>query len=155
VPGDDRLHVYHRTTGRGGYRIVHTASATPEIPSSWSPAADVTVRPDGVRAQELTGAVYVKGSMHLFVIEQGPKVKGIQIAHLAAHDPGAMFQEVDPTRRYLRDQPRGLAVGGHFTPVTRSGELEAAFWTARQSGHRYGLVGHPAHLGTAHRTNLQ
>jgi len=146
VPGDDRLHLYHRTTGNGagrGYRIVHTASPRPTDASSWPRAKEVTVRPAGVRAQELTGAICVDGRVHLFVIEQGTGVKGIQIAHLFSADPGGTFQQADPSQRYLLDQPDRLKDGGHFTPVVRSGRLIAAFWTVWQSGPRYGLTGHP------------
>jgi xylan 1,4-beta-xylosidase len=141
IPGDDALHLYHRTTGEGGYRIVHTSSRTPEDPSSWARAADVTARPEGVRAQELTGAIYWHGRVHLFVIEQGPGVKGIQIAHLMANEPGGMFREARPGQRYIKGQPSRLAYGGHFTPVMYDGELTAAFWTVPQAGARYGLEG--------------
>lgn len=101
-------------------------------------------RTTGVRAQELTGAVWADGCVHLFVIEQGSGVKGIRIAHLRSRDPGAIFAQAHPTERYLIDQPARLESGGHFTPVVRDGKLRAAFWTVRQSGPRYGLQGHPA-----------
>lgn len=140
IPGDDRLHLYHRATG--GYRIVHTASRTPEAPNSWPPAKDVTQRPGGVRAQELTGVVWVDGAVHLFVIEHFEKGP-LRIAHVQSRQPEAMFEPVDPRRRYIEPQPRNLAYGGHLTPVVREGRFEAFFWTVFQSGKRYGLLGHP------------
>ena len=144
VPGDDRLHLYHRTTGGpAGYRIVHTASRTPQIPESWDDAVDVTVRPEGVRAQELTGAIWLDGRMHLFVIEQGPGVTGIRIAHLVGDGPEGPFEAVKPGQRYLDYVPARVAYGGHFTPVLQDGKLVAAFWTVFQDGPRYGLLGHP------------
>ena len=143
VPGDPRLHLYHRTTG-GGYHIVHTASPTPEEPASWPVATPVTARPEGVRSQELTGVVWADDMLHMFVIEMGKGVRGIQIAHLASRAPDAMFQPYSVRSRYLMDQPARLAYGGHFTPVVRNSKLVAAFWTVRQQGQRYGLQGHPA-----------
>jgi len=145
MPGDPRLHLYHRTTG-GGYHIVHTATSTPEDPASWPPAQPVTMRPEGVRAQELTGVVCADGVLHMFVIEMGKKVHGIQISHLAARDPAALFEPASRQGRYLTDQPARLAYGGHFTPVVRDGRFVAAFWTVPQLGQRYGLQGHPATL---------
>jgi len=149
IPGDRKLHLYHRTTGNGagrGYRIVHTASDRPEDTSSWPTARDVTVRPEGIRAQELTGAVCVNQTVHLFVIEQGTGVGGIRVAHLCSKDPAGLFAQANPTHRYLVDQPVRLKSGGHFTPVVRDGRLHAAFWTVSQSGPRYGLAGHPVRL---------
>ncbi|MCK5802171.1 MAG: hypothetical protein KAI66_05035, partial [Lentisphaeria bacterium] len=140
VPGDPRIHLYHRTTA-GGYHIVHTASRTPQNPASWAAAARVTTRPKGVRAQELTGAVVFEGAVHLFVIEQGTGVGGIKISHLMSPDPAGNFLPAS-TSRYLEDQPGTLAYGGHFTPVMRGGELVAAFWTVKQQHPRYGLQGH-------------
>jgi len=140
IPGDDRLHLYHRTTR--DYRIVHTASRTPEDPGSWPPAKDVTQRPEGVRAQELTGAVWADGAVHLFIIEHFEKGP-MRIAHVQSRNPGAMFEPVDPQRRYVEPQPRNLAYGGHLTPVVRDGRFVAFFWTVFQSGKRYGLLGHP------------
>jgi hypothetical protein len=145
IPGDDRLHLYHRTTGEGGYRIVHTASATPQDPGSWPKATDVTRRPAGVRAQELTGAVFLGGAVHLFVIEQGDGVKGVQIAHLSSPEPDEYFQAAQPRARYLQGQPRTTAFGGHFTPVMKDGKLAAASWTVRQGARRYGLGLRAAH----------
>ena len=144
VPGDDKLHLYHRTTGEGGYRIVHTASATPEAPGSWPKASDVTARPEGVRAQELTAAVFMGGAMRLFVIEQGDAVHGIQIADLTAGDPAEMFRQADATQRYVQGQPRSLASGGHLSLVVRDEVLLAGFWTVTQEGARYGLEGRRA-----------
>ncbi len=146
IPGDDALHLYHRTTGAGGYRIAHSASSSPEDPASWSPATDVTARPAGVRAQELTGAFYQEGAVHLLVIEQGDAVPGIQIAHLISPDPAGTFTEANPASRHLRGQPRRLAVGGHITPVMRENVLCACFWTVPQAAPRYGLGGGPARL---------
>ncbi|MCP4642065.1 MAG: hypothetical protein GY851_16600 [bacterium] len=141
VPGDDRLHLYHRTTGGSGYRIAHTASGTPEDPASWPVAHDVTERPDGVRAQELTGAVWYDELVHLFVIEQGAGVKGIQIAHLVSEKPAGPFRQADAKQRYLEGQPANLAYGGHHTPVVRDGSLVGEFWTVWQTTTRYGLGG--------------
>jgi hypothetical protein len=142
IPGDDRLHLYHRTTGNGGYRIVHTASRTPRDPSSWPRATDVTQRPEGVRAQELTGVAWMDGAVHLFIIEhfeKGPQ----RIAHVQSKQPDAMFAPLDLRRRYVEPQPRNLAYGGHLTPVLRNDRLAALFWTVAQSGKQYGLLGHP------------
>ena len=145
IPGDDRLHCYHRTTGgESGYRIVYTYSRTPEDHSSWSSPIDVTKRPQGVRAQELTGVAWLNGRVHLFIIEQGEKVKGTQIAHVVSAGPDGPFRPIDPVQRYLSYSPGRLAYGGHFTPVARDGSLVAAFWTVMQEGKRYGLQGHPA-----------
>lgn len=149
LPGDSRLHLYHRCTA-GGYHIRHAATGTPHRP--WPPAEPVTDRPEGVRAQELTGAIAVAGKVHLFVIEQGPGIPGIAIAHLASEDPEGPFLPANPAKRHLDPQPANLAYGGHFTPVVRDGELVAAFWTVFQSGPRYGLRGHPAEL-MGDRTN--
>jgi predicted GH43/DUF377 family glycosyl hydrolase len=143
ISGDGRLHLFHRSTGEGGYRIVHTASASPEDPTSWPKAVDVTVRPEGVRAQELTGAFEGDGEIQLFVIEQGDAVGGIQVAHLASKEPDVVFQQANPAMRYLAGQPQQLAYGGHFSPVTKDGKLIAAFWTVFQEGQRYGLAGAP------------
>lgn len=148
IAGDDRLHLYHRRTGPGGYRIVHTASPTPERIDSWSPAEPATPRPDAVRAQELTGVFSQDGRIHLFVIEH-LHAGGMKIAHLAANRPEGPFQAADPGARYLapESQTVNLAYGGHITPVVRDGRLAAFFWTVHQEGQRYGLAGHPAHLG--------
>ena len=145
VPGDPRLHLYHRTTG-GGYHIVHTASAMPEDPASWPAATPVTVRPEGVRSQELTGVVWAEDMLHMFVIEMGNKVHGIQISHLVSRTPDVVFEPASRQSRYLIDQPARLACGGHFTPVVRDNMLVAAFWTVPQQGTRYGLQGHPARV---------
>ena len=144
IPGDKQLHCYHRTTGgAAGYRIVHTASEKPQDPDSWAEATDVTVRPDGIRAQELTGVAWLNGQTHLFVIEQGDAVRGAQIAHLVGAKPTGPFVQNDPAQRHLRSQASRLAYGGHFTPVTRDGVMIAGFWTAFQEAKRYGLRGHP------------
>lgn len=143
IPGDGRLHLYHRRTGPGGYRIAHTASATPEDPASWPAAHDATQRPEGVRAQELTGAVHVDGAVHLFIIEHfivGP----IRIAHLRSQRPEGPFEPADPSQRYVQQQAERLAYCGHITPVVRGGRFAAFFWTVHQAGKRYGLLGHPA-----------
>ena len=144
VPGDRRLHLYHRRTGEGGYGIAHTASATPESPASWPSAVNATKRPEAVRAQELTGAVWVGKLVHLFVIEH-MKRGGIRIAHLASADPRGPFEAVDGEPRYLAPaaQPDGVIYSGHITPVVRDGRPMGFFWTVRQSGRRYGLEGHP------------
>ncbi len=143
IPGDKRLHLYHRRTGPGGYRIAHTASATPEDPASWPAATDATRRPGNVRAQELTGAVHVGGFVHLFVIEHLIP-GGMRIAHLRSRRPAGIFEPADPSQRYLTRQARGLAYSGHITPVARDGTFRAFFWTVHQAGKRYGLLGHPA-----------
>jgi len=144
VPGDRRLHLYHRRTGRGGYGIAHTASATPEVPGSWPSATNATRRPEAVRAQELTGAVFVGKSVHLFIIEH-MKQGGVRIAHLACADPRGPFEAVEGEPRYLAPaaQPDGVIYSGHITPVVRDGRPVGFFWTVRQSGRRYGLQGHP------------
>ena len=139
LPGDPRLHLYHRSTV-GGYHIRHTATATPHQP--WPASHPVTSRPPGVRAQELTGAIATDGHIHLFVIEQGEAVRGTAIAHLIAREPNGPFLPADPNQRHLVSQPTGLAYGGHFTPVTRDHQLVAAFWTVNQDLPRYGLQGH-------------
>ncbi|MEA1951503.1 MAG: hypothetical protein U9N87_08965, partial [Planctomycetota bacterium] len=140
--------LFHRRIGKGGYRIAHTMSATPEDPDSWPPAVDATRRPVEVRAQELTAAVYHGGRFHLFIIEHTFS-QGIKIAHLAATKPEGPFEPANPKSRYLppTSQPGGLAYSGHITPVLRDGRLLALFWTARQSGKRYGLLGHPVGIG--------
>jgi hypothetical protein len=144
IPGDKRLHCYHRTTGgAAGYRIVHTASDTPRNPDSWGAAIDVTVRPDGIRAQELTGVAWLNNQVHLFIIEQGDAVRGAQIAHLVNAKPTGPFVQADPDQRHLTSHASRLAYGGHFTPVTREGTMVAGFWTAFQVAKRYGLRGHP------------
>ncbi|MCF6283986.1 MAG: hypothetical protein L3K26_02180 [Candidatus Hydrogenedentes bacterium] len=144
IPGDSQLHCYHRTTGgAAGYRIVHSTSTTPEDPDSWRKATDVTQRPDGVRAQEMTGVAWLDDRVHLFVIEQGAGVKGIQIAHLVSDKAEGPFTQFDPARRYVENQPKNLAYGGHFTPVVRDDRMVATFWTMFQEGKRYGLQGHP------------
>lgn len=149
ISRDTVLHLYHRTTGgREGYRIVHAASPTPEVPSSWSEPEPVTQRPEGVRAQELTGAVWMNDALHLFVIEQGTSLPGILISHLCSTDPRATMGQAHPRARYLAEEPDQLASGGHVTAVVREGRLQAGFWTVRQSGPRYGLVGHPLRCGT-------
>jgi len=141
-PGRDRLHVYHRTTGQGGYRIEHTWSDTPMVPGSWQAAVSVTSRPENVRAQELTGATYFGNQYHLFVIEH-LTAAGMRIAHLVCARPAGPFLQLTPRRRYVERQPSGLAFGGHISPVVRHGRLEALFWTVHQKGKRYGLLGHP------------
>ena len=143
VPGDNRLHLYHRRTGPGSYRIAHTASASPEDPASWPAAHDATQRPEGVRAQELTGAVYVDGAVHLFIIEHFV-ASPMRIAHLRSARPDALFGPADPAQRYVRRQAQRLAYSGHITPVVRDGRFVAFFWTVHQAGKRYGLLGHPA-----------
>lgn len=144
IPGDPRLHLYHRRTGPGGYRIAHTCSSTPDDPQSWPAARDATKRPESVRAQELTAAFYWRGAIHLMVIEH-LRAGGIRIAHLVSATPGGPFEPADPNRRYLgpRAQPAHTAYCGHITPVLREGRLVACFWTVPQRGRRYGLLGHP------------
>jgi len=143
IPGDERLHLYHRRTGPPGYRIVHTASDTPTDPDSWPKAVEATPRPESVRAQELTGAVWADDTMHMFVIEH-PYAGSMQIAHLRRQKAGGPFTSPDASTRYVRSQPRGLAYAGHITPVVRNCRYVAFFWTAFQAGRRYGLLGHPA-----------
>lgn len=139
IPGDDRLHLYHRRTGPGGYRIVHTASATPDQIDSWPPAEPATPRPEAVRAQELTGVFSEGGKTHLLVIEH-LTAGGMKIAHLTSDQPEGPFESADPSERYLgvESQTSGLAYGGHITPVVREGRLAALFWTVHQEGKRYG-----------------
>jgi len=139
MPGDECLHLYHRTTS-GGYHIVHTASASPFDPGSWPRAQPVVRPPPGVRSQELTGACVIEGVIHLFVIEMGPAVRGIRIAHLISERATGPFAPAWDGR-YLDDQPDGLAYGGHFTPVVRGERLVAASWTVFQEGPRYGILG--------------
>ena len=148
VPGDGRLHLYHRRTGEGGYRVAHTASATPEVPDSWPPAADATRRPEEVRAQELTGAVYAGELIQMFIIEH-MKQGGMRIAHLVSADPNGPFEPADAAHRHLSAaaQPGEIIYSGHITPVVRDGRPVAFFWTARQPGNRYGLLGHPIGKG--------
>jgi len=152
IAGDERLHLYHRRTGPGGYRIVHAASATPEEIDSWPRAEPATPRPEAVRAQELTGAFSEDGKAHLLVIEH-LTAGGMRIAHLAGARPEGPFGTADPSERYLtaQSQAANLAYGGHITPVVRDGRLAAFFWTVHQEGKRYGLAGHPARLGPERR----
>jgi len=144
IPGDDRMHCYHRTTGgEAGYRIVHTYSSTPQDPDAWSQGADVTQRPDGIRAQELTGVAWINDQVHLFIIEHGDVAAGAPIAHLLSDSPEGPFRSADPAQRRQRALPKRLAYSGHFTPVVRDGHHIASFWTVFQAGPRYGLQGHP------------
>ncbi len=144
VAGDQRVHLYHRRTGPGGYRIVHSSSATPEQPGAWPAARPITPRPATVRAQELTGAFVVNEDVHLLVIEHLVK-GGMKIAHLVSDRPEGPFSPADPTQRYLSagSQPNRVAYGGHISPVVRGGRAVAFFWTAHQQRQRYGLLGHP------------
>ena len=86
LPGDERLHLYHRIAGPSGYRIVHTASRTPRRLKSWPKAVPVTPRPATVRAQELTGIYATGGGIHMFVIEH-LRTGGMKIAHLTSRTP--------------------------------------------------------------------
>ena len=144
VPGDERVHLYHRNGGPPEYRIVHTASATPKRPGSWPPARPVIPKPLSVRAQELTAAFFADGFVQLLVIEHLHR-GGIKIAHLRSRRPDGPFELADPDHRYLPSgsQPPGLAYSGHITPVARDGRIVAAFWTVFQKGPRYGLFGRP------------
>ena len=144
MPGDDSLHLFHRRTGPGGYRIVHTASKTPDDSDMWPAAQAITSRPGEVRAQELTGVFATNGKVHLLVIEH-LVVGGMRIALLVSDTPDGPFHATDPNRRYLPpdSQPRHLAYGGHITPVVKNGTPVAFFWTVPQHGRRYGLRGHP------------
>lgn len=142
IEGDPRLHLYHRTTA-GGYRIVHTASATPDRPQSWPIARTVLERPADVRAQELTGAMCVEGRLHLLVIEHG---RSLEIGHYVSRDPQGPFAYADPAERFLTGQPATLAYGGHITPIVCQGRLVALSWTVVQAGKRYGIQGHRAQL---------
>ncbi len=147
IPGDDSLHLYHRRTGPGGYRIVHSQSSTPENPGSWRGAEPVTSRPPEVRAQELTGAFYADGKVHLLIMEH-LLAGGMKIAHLISEDTDGTFTQADPVQRFLLRGfgPGSVAYSGHITPVVRDGELVAFFWTVVQKGKRYGLQGHPVLL---------
>lgn len=144
IEGDQRLHLYHRRTGPGGYRIVHSASITPEQIDTWPTAQAVAPRPTTVRAQELTGAFYADGKIHLLIIEHLVK-GGVKIAHLVSDKPEGPFSPADFKHRYLENdsQASNLAHGGHITPVIRNGHPVAFFWTVSQDGQRYGLLGHP------------
>ena len=147
VPSDRCLHLYHRRTGPGGYRIVHTQSRTPERPETWLPAEPITPRPADVRAQELTAAFAADGKIHLMIIEHLAK-GGMKIAHLWSDRPEGPFVAADPAQRYLlpASQASPLAYGGHISPVVRDDRLLACFWTVHQKGRRYGLLGHPVNL---------
>ena len=144
MSGDDCLHLFHRRTGSGGHRIVHTASRTPDDSVTWPAAQAVTPRPNEVCAQELTGVFTANGQVHLLVIEHLID-GGLQIAHLVSDTPCGPFHPADPNQRYLPPsaQPRQLAYGGHITPVARNETPVAFFWTVPQQGRRYGLLGHP------------
>jgi len=142
IGGDERLHLYHRTTA-GGYHIVHTTSARPMQPDSWPQAQRVTTPAADVRAQELTGAVVLDGQVHLFVIEH-LRPGGLKIGHFAAGQPDATFSYVDPARRFVDPQPPRLAYGGHLTPIVKEGQLVGLSWTVTQQGKRYGIEGHAA-----------
>ena len=144
VPGDPRLHLYHRRTGPGGYRIVHVANDNPEVVSDWAAATPVTSRPETVRAQELTGAYFDHKKVHLLVIEH-LYAGGIKIAHLSADKPAGPFTPANPKHRYLdgNQQAAKLAYGGHITALPRNEKVLAFFWTVPQKGKRYGLLGHP------------
>ncbi len=148
VPGDDRLHLFHRTAGPSGYRIVHTASATPKQPDSWPKAVPATLRPDDVRAQELTGAYAIEGAIYMLVIDH-MRAGGMKIAHLQAATPPGPFAPLNARSRYLpaHAQPARLAYSGMITPVVRDGQLVAFFWCSFQKGRRYGLLGHPVSEG--------
>lgn len=139
---DDRLHLYHRTTA-GGYRIVHTAASTPDQPGTWPTARPVIERAADVRAQELTGAVFVDGQVHLFVIEHLLR-GGMKIGHFVSPLADGIFSYADPARRFVERQPAALAYGGHLTPIVRDGHLIGLSWTVAQAGKRYGLDGHRA-----------
>jgi len=147
VEGGDRLHLYHRTTA-GGYRIVHSDSATPERPAAWPKVRAATERAADVRAQELTGAAYLDRHVHLFVIEHLIP-RGIQIGHFCALEADAIFHYADPAQRFVGDQPSRLAYGGHLTPIVREGSLIGLSWTVMQAGKRYGLEGHAVRLRNA------
>lgn len=147
LPDDDKLHLYHRYAGSDGYRIVHTASAHPQKPGSWPSAQPITSRPETVRAQELSAAFAIDGTIHLLVIEH-LKSGGVKIAHLSSVEADGPFLPADPANRYLppESQPANLAYSGMITPVVRENQLEALFWTVHQRGDRYGLLGHPAQM---------
>ncbi|QDT45647.1 Glycosyl hydrolases family 43 [Gimesia alba] len=140
----DQFHLYHRTAGPNGYQIIHRTSSDPMQFDSWSNAVVVAPPPKTVRAQELTGATFVEGAYHLFVIEHFFK-GGAQIAHLVSPCPEGPFQSFQKNERYLQpgDQPRNVIYSGHITPVVKNGTLAAFFWTVSQKGKRYGLLGHP------------
>lgn len=142
--GDDRFHLYHRTTGADGYQIVYRASKNPRDKASWSKAIPVAAPPEMVRAQELTGAVFVDGLFHLFIIEHFHKGSA-QIAHVVSQQSAGPFRAFQKNQRYLEpeDQPRNIIYSGHITPVVRQGKWDAFFWTTSQQGKRYGLTGHP------------
>lgn len=144
IPGEKRLHLYHRRTGPGGYRIVHTTSETPENPETWPAAKPATSRPDEIRAQELTGAFFANDKCHLLIIEHF-KAGGIKIAHLVSKKTEGPFLPLEGANRYLspESQPKKLAYSGHITPVVRGNQLAALFWTVPQKNKRYGLLGHP------------
>ncbi len=143
--GDNKeIHLYHRIAGPDGYQIVHCQSNQPRASNSWSHAVPAVVRPDTVRAQELTGVVVINKTIHMFVIEHLYK-KGIRIAHLSSKQPEGPFVPIKNQSRYIpkSSQPENIIYSGHITPVSQNGELKAFFWTVKQTGKRYGLLGHP------------
>lgn len=152
VDGDDRLHLYHRSTA-GGYKIVHSASATPEQPDSWFKARPVTVRAADVRAQELTGVVCHQGWVHLFIIEH-LNPRGMEIGHFASQDPGALFSYAAPSHRFVKVHPARLAYGGHLSPIINEGELVGLSWTVPQAGKRYGIGGYAAQWQSDERASV-
>ncbi|MCR9234306.1 MAG: hypothetical protein NXI29_25185 [bacterium] len=141
---DNHLHLYFRTASSQGYHILHSQSSHPLKEDSWSKPVKISIKPEGVRAQELTGAALLNGEYHLFVIEhfyQG----GAQVAHLTSQNAEGPFHEFDKEQRYLlpEEQPPNIVYSGHITPVVREGAIKAFFWTVSQTGKRYGLLGHP------------
>ncbi len=144
VPGDDRIHLFHRNGGPPDYRIVHTSSTSPKQPNSWPKAMPVIPRSDDVRAQELTGLFFANGTVRMLVIEH-MRTGGMKIADLQSRAPAGPFEPHQPGQRYLPadSQPTGLAYSGMITPVVRDGRVVAFFWCSFQKGKRYGLVGHP------------
>lgn len=129
------MHLYHRTTVSGQpHRIVHSQSDTPETESSWSSATEVTI-PRETFSQELTGAVYFNGEVHLFVMEIG----GGGTAHLASSNPSdANFPQYDPDDRFV-PLVSNIAYNGHFSVVMRDFQPVAYSWTVFVSSPRYGI----------------
>lgn len=144
IPGDDSMHLFHRRTGPGGHRIVHSASKNPFDTDSWTADKSVTPRPKEVRAQKLTGVFATNGKVHLLVIEH-LFAGGMRISHLVSENPSGPFKADNPKQSYLspKTQPRHLAFGGHISPVVKDGRPVAFFWTVPQKGKRCGFRGHP------------
>lgn len=120
IPGDDSMHLFHRRTGPGGYRIVHSASKTPFDTDSWPAAKSVTPRPKEVWAQELTGVFATNGKVHLLVIKH-LFAGGMRISHLVSENPSVPFKAADPKQSYLspKTQPATWHLEATFHPLSK------------------------------------